>query len=157
MRSAEMNLWNQPSCYSLNDGLSGKQESWGMRGKKWDNCGMLLEWEKKIARMLQRQRFAVTYRRFFCWNTGTEEQRRKCAHMRGVFVNSIDCPYVTSLQPPAGPGGEQSITDLLSAQLVLNWQNFHQSFHTEAWAPTETRTHVQLFQPNFVFDVEIKY
>lgn len=149
----------QSSCYSLNDGLSGKQDSWGMRGKKLNNCGMLLAGaeenssdapEAEICSHLQNRTFS-------CWNTGTEEQHRKCAHMKGVSSNSIDCPCMTSLQPPAGPGGEQSITELLSARLVLNWQNFHQSFHPEAWAPTGTSTHVQLFQPNFAFGMEIKH
>lgn len=38
-------------------------------------------------------------RRFFCWKAETEEKHRKCTCMRGVCANSIDCLYVTSLQP----------------------------------------------------------
>lgn len=123
----------------------------------------LLGQEQRTALRLQWWRSAVTY--------GIEgpsaetkkagEQHRKCAHMRGVSANSIDCLYMTSLQALnyyCRAWGEGSITELLTAQLVLHRQKgFHQSYHPEVLALTGTSIHLQLFHSNFAFDKEIKY
>lgn len=97
----EMNLWSstQLLLWMMEQVESKIPGAWGATNETIVGC-CLLEWEKKTALIIQRHRSACTY---LTEDSSAETQRQKSntqrAHTRGACDNSINCLYVTSLQP----------------------------------------------------------
>jgi len=152
----------QPSCYLLKDGLNSKAEHRGHKGQEMRHLWDVSCWGRSRKQLWDSRgggpRSLLELKVLLL-----KEGRRAIqkVYMRGVSANSTDFVYVTSLQhwtATAEPGGEGSITELLTAQLVLcREKSFHQSYHPETLALIGTSTHLQLFQLSFAFNKEIKH